>query len=255
MAPPEKGPGGSSSAAGRADLQAVFHWIFRWVEISKLLPYLIHPSWFLNIPCPDHGQLPFCITSSSSSPPPLFPITPLCHHLLFSISAASSFPSAHCSCNSSRLCPQLSDCLPCALGHGICPHPRLSHCLCWRLQTFVSSPGLSLGPPLPIHHRLHVFCGSPGGSHSLPTQVPSLPANPPRKSSPPLGPPSIILYHPSPLTPPGAYPETGQCPAALALPWSILWGQPWTRLLGMLNPPRPHLELMAGDPGLEAAAT
>lgn len=61
--------------AGRADLQAVFHWIFQWAEISKLLPYLIHPSWFLNIPCPEHRQLPFSITSSSS-----FSTTPLPHH-------------------------------------------------------------------------------------------------------------------------------------------------------------------------------
>ena len=235
--------------AGRAGLQPMFHWIFQWAAMSTLPPYLTHPSWFLNTPCPVRCRLPFSITPSSFFSTTPLPLHPLRCHLLFSISAASSFPSARCGC------PQLPDCLPCALPRGICPHPRLSRRLCWRLQTFASSPGLSLGP-----RCLHTTdCTCSVGLLGALTHSPS--KSPPHLlthlASPHLlwGPPPSSCATPGPLTPPGACPETGQCPAALALPWGILWGQPWTRRLGMLNPPRPHLLLMVEDPGLDVAAT
>ena len=175
MAPPEKGPRGSPGVAGHADLQPVFHWISRGVEISKLLPYLIHPSWFLNTPFSAHHQLYFSVTSSISfsislsSPSPPSSVTSSSPFPL-----QSSFPCAHCSCNSSRLCPQLSDFFPCALGPGICPYPRLSHRLRRRLQTCGSSPGLSLGPQCPHTTECTCSVGVPGAlTHSLPKSLPT----------------------------------------------------------------------------------
>ena len=61
--------------AGRAGLQPMFHWIFQWAAMSTLPPYLTHPSWFLNTPCPVRCRLPFSITPSS-----FFSTTPLPHH-------------------------------------------------------------------------------------------------------------------------------------------------------------------------------
>ena len=143
MAPPEKGPGGSSGMAGHADPQSVFHCIFggrRFQNCSHFSYTLLGFFTPRSLPVISSPLPP-----ASPSPPAPLPHHPLLRHLLLPVSTASSLPSARCSCNSSRLCPPLSDIFPCALGPGICPHPQLSRCLCWRLQTCVSSPGLSLG--------------------------------------------------------------------------------------------------------------
>lgn len=146
--------GGVSGPARRGTRRAIrYGWPCRppvrvsphllWAEISKPLPRLTRPAWLLHTPL--SARHLFSVTPASPSPPAPLPQHPLLRRLLLLVSTASSFPSARCSCNSSRLCPQLSDFSPCALGPGLCPHPRLSRRLCWRLQTCVSSPGLSLG--------------------------------------------------------------------------------------------------------------
>lgn len=70
-----------------------------------------------------------------------------------------------------------------------------------------------------------VFCGCPGGSHSLPAQVASPPANPPRKSPPPLGRP---LYHP---VPPLAHSPSWSLPRDCPMPCS-----PGTTLEHLVGP-------------------
>lgn len=62
------------------------------------------------------------------------------------------------------------------------------------------------------------------------------------------GPPPSSCTTLGPLTPPEACPETGQGPAALALPWSILCGQPWMRHLGNAEPTTSTLRADGGGP-------
>lgn len=101
---------------------------------------------------------------------------------------------------------------------------------------------------MPTHRRLHVFCGSPGGSHSLPAQVSSPPANPPRKSSPPLGPPSIILCHPWPTHTSWSLPRDWPMPCSPGITLEHLVGPAMDKALGNAEPTTSTLTADGGGP-------
>ena len=70
---------------------------FGGAEISKLLPCLMHPSWFLNTLFSAHHQLYFSVTSSisfSTSPSPPSPPSSLTSSPPFLLQAHSLVPTA-----------------------------------------------------------------------------------------------------------------------------------------------------------------
>lgn len=180
------------------------------------------------------SSISFSTSPSSPAPPP-----PPASSYSFPLQARSLLPAAAAAPGSVPSCLTFPP-VPWVLD-SVLTHDSAAACV-RRLQT-VSSPGLSLGP------GVCVFCGCPGGSHSLPAQVASPPANPPRKSHVPLGPP---LHHPVPPLAHSHLLELAQrlpqCPAALALPWSILWGQTHGRALGNADPSTSTLAAGGGGP-------
>lgn len=198
MAPPEKGPRGSPGVAGHADLQPVFHWISRGVEISKLLPYLIHPSWFLNTPFSAHHQLYFSVTSSISfstslsSPSPPSSVTSSSPFLLQACSlvptAAATPPGSVPSCLTFSPVPWVLE--------SVLTHDSATACVGGSKPVSLVQACL-WDPSAHTPQNARVLWVSQGLSLT-PCPSPSPPANPPRKSPPPVGPP---LHHPVPPWP------------------------------------------------------
>ena len=100
---------------------------------------------------------------------------------------------------------------------------------------------------MPTHHGMHVFYRCPRGSHSLPAQVPSPPAN---LESPRLlwGPLSIILYHPWPTHTSWSLPRDWPMPCSPGTTLEHLVGPATDKALGNAEPTTSTLTADGGGP-------